>query len=521
MGLARAPDAGIRAGALVRLARNQRKAGQPRAALETYKELATVGGASLGGWPAELRARKASCDLLEELQDHAALEVEAKKLHDDLHRARWPLTRSTYLYLTAEVRRWLANTADRAAASTVIALSLAASVDSLWERWQRDPSALSLPNNQGRLVSHERSVFLLWRGTDSRLVALVSGPGFLEKHVVEPLRPLLQQQAVGLVLADAEGQSLFAYQTTTDGQNHSVLRTMADTRLPWTLRVLSADPRADLARLATRRWLLFGGLGFLGLLAVAGSYFSVRAITRELQAARLQSDFVAAVSHEFRTPLTSLRQFTDLLADGRVSDEADRQKYYAALRRGTRRLTRLVENLLDFGRMEAGFYKFAMEPVRARDLVEHVAAEFGEEVRNRGYQVELGWAGSDRAEIQADEAALGRALWNLLDNAVKYSPTCKTIWVSGTAVNGSVRIDVRDRGIGVPPEEQRAIFQKFVRGTVPTSATVKGTGLGLALVDQIVQAHGGTVTVESAVGEGSTFAIVLPVREPVDGEVRS
>jgi signal transduction histidine kinase len=509
--LARSKDAGVRAGALLRLARNQRKAGQSRAALDTYQELAKSPRVALAGWPAELRARKARCDLLEELNEHPALEAEAHKLNDDLHQGRWPLTRTTFLFLTTEVRRWLALTGSPPPSpSDGVGLSLAASVDSLWERWQRDPTALNV--NQGGLVSRERSVFLLWKGTPTRLVALVSGPGFLNHQVVEPLRGLLERQGVGLVLTDAEGQTLFAYQTTKDAETHSVLRTMAETRLPWMLRVVSADPEADFARLAARRWLLVGGLGFLTLLAGAGGYFSVRAMAREIQAARLQSEFVAAVSHEFRTPLTSMRQFTDLLADGRVSNEDDRQRYYAALRRGTRRLTRLVENLLDFGRLEAGFYKFVLGPVRARDLVEQVTSDFREEARERGYQVELAWNGPDDSQIQAEEATLGRALWNLLDNAVKYSPTCKTVWVDGVASNGSVTIRVRDRGIGVPVEEQAAIFQKFVRGSMTDGYAVKGTGLGLALVDQIVQAHGGKVNVESQIGEGSVFAITLPIR---------
>jgi signal transduction histidine kinase len=520
--LGQSNDASVRAGALLRLARNQRKAGRSQAALETYATLATVSGAFLGGWPADLRARKTRCDLLEQLGQRADLQEEAERLDRDLHSGRWPLTRSTFLYLTSEVRRWLTDgppaprtTAASAAATTdrrSVALALAANVDSLWERWQRDPTALDMLRSERSVVSRESSVSLLWRATTNRLVALVSGPGFLDHHLVAPLHDLLERHNVGIVLADVEGQTLLAYKTAGANEALSIVRTMADTRLPWTLRVASADPEADVARLAARRWLLIGSLGFLALLAVAGSYFSVRAMTREIKAARLQSEFVAAVSHEFRTPLTSLRQFSDLLADGRVSNEADRQKYYAALQRGTRRLTRLVENLLDFGRMEAGFYRFVLEPVRARDLVDRVTSEFGEEVRQRGYHVELGWTGSNEPLIKADEAALGRALWNLLDNAVKYSPDCKTVWVDGTAANGSVAISVRDRGIGIAAPEQRAIFVKFVRGSLPSGYTIKGTGLGLALVDQIVQAHGGKVTVMSAPGEGSVFTIVLPLQ---------
>ncbi len=355
--------------------------------------------------------------------------------------------------------------------------------------------------------SHDRSVLLLWRGASDRLVALVGGPGFLERQLLGPLQELLQRQGIRVALDDSQGRSVLSQITETQAED--VLRTMAGTRLPWTLRFVDADPTAGTAQLAGRRRLLLGGLGLVVLLVVAGSYFSARAMTRELETARLQSDFVAAVSHEFRTPLTSLRQFTDLLADGRLSSQEDRDQYYGALRRGTQRLTRLVENLLDFGRMDAGSHEFDLQALSAKDLVQRVVAEFQEEVRTRGCREDLGWNG-DEAVVRADEAALGRALWNLLDNALKYSPRCKTIGVTGEVDDGQLVISVRD--LGIPREEQRQVFRKFVRGSAATASAVKGTGLGLTLVQQIVQAHGGQMRLESRPGEGSTFSIVLPTQ---------
>jgi signal transduction histidine kinase len=257
--------------------------------------------------------------------------------------------------------------------------------------------------------------------------------------------------------------------------------------------------------------LIVVALVFLALFVVAGSYLSIRAVTREIEAARLKSEFVAAVSHDFRTPLTLLRQFSDLLADNRVSNEQERQRYYAALQRGTRRLTRLVEDLLDFGRMESGSRGYAKQPVAAREWLFALTDEFHDDVGSKGYTVDVTWTGP-RAIVEGDEAALGRALWNLLDNAVKYSPACQTVWVTGRFEDGRLRVSVRDRGLGVAPRDRRAIFRKFVRGSSGAGAAIHGTGLGLSLVRQIVDAHGGRVSLESVVGEGSTFTLDLPAR---------
>jgi signal transduction histidine kinase len=245
---------------------------------------------------------------------------------------------------------------------------------------------------------------------------------------------------------------------------------------------------------------------------VAGTYFVARAIRREIAVSRLQSDFVATVSHEFRSPLTAMRQLSELLALGRVSDEERRQKYYDTLVSETRRLQALVETLLNFGKMEEGARQYRFEEIDAGELVEGVVAEFAPQLATSGRRIELSRAPT-RCPIEADAEALALAVRNLIDNALKYSPGQPGVSVEWGRENGAIAIRVRDRGMGIPAAEQRSIFQKFVRGSAAIAANVKGTGVGLAMVSHIVRAHGGEVRVASAAGEGSTFTILLPARD--------
>ncbi len=242
---------------------------------------------------------------------------------------------------------------------------------------------------------------------------------------------------------------------------------------------------------------------------LVGTYFITRSINKELEIRQLQSDFVSAVSHEFRTPLASLRQLSELLADGRVPSEERRLAYYTGLRRETERLQRLVESLLEFGRMEAGARQYRFESMDPAALVHRVAEEFAQHLADDGYRID---AEAERSlpPIRVDPEAISRALWNLLDNAVKYSPGQRVVRVEATRLDDRVAISVRDRGLGISPNEQRQIFNKFVRAESAKAAGIPGTGLGLAMVQHIVRAHGGEISVESQVGVGSTFTILLP-----------
>jgi signal transduction histidine kinase len=262
--------------------------------------------------------------------------------------------------------------------------------------------------------------------------------------------------------------------------------------------------------------LLAGVLGLLLLRRLLASLRRQREISFSLKQAQLQSDFVAAVSHEFRSPLTTLRTVTELLAQNRITDESRRQQSYAYLERETTRLHRLVEDLLDFGRMESGRKQYRVASYDAFQLVRGTLADFAEQAAANGFRVESQFSlgnGSSAASVLADEEALRRAVRNLLENAMKYSPECRTIWVNGSVEDNKVCIAVRDQGMGIGPEEQQAIFQKFVRGDAAKQAGIKGTGIGLAMVRQIVEAMHGEVRLESQVGVGSTFTLVLPLAE--------
>jgi signal transduction histidine kinase len=233
-----------------------------------------------------------------------------------------------------------------------------------------------------------------------------------------------------------------------------------------------------------------------------------KAIRREARVARLQSDFVAAVSHEFRSPTTTIRQMAEMLALGRVRDLTRQQEYFAMVMSEASRLQRLVETLLDFGRMEAGAERYTLTDVHVSSIVDRVLSELQPQLRETPGRLDID--GPRGAAVRGDEAALVLALRNLVDNALKYSPPASPVSMRWQQTGRRVELSVRDRGAGNPMSEQGVIFDRFVRGRGAISASIRGTGLGLAMVRRIATAHGGQVLVESEPGRGSTFTLTLP-----------
>lgn len=507
-GLARSDVPAIRAGALLRLARALRKARRDGEALAIYADLAALGPIAIEGLPAALLARHARCALLDALGRRAELHAEAGALDEDLRTARWRVTRAAYYFYTSEVRRWRGGGPEPARDGTPpVALAMSEALETLWSEWQsrrRDFEG----HGRRSLWILDQPVQAFWRGAGDRLVLLLAGRGHLERRWIAAAESLLARQRVRLTLTDVEGRRV---RGTGDARPspQTIVRTATETRLPWTLYLASADPGGELEGLATRRRLLLAALATIGVFVLMGTALIARAITRELEVARVQKDFVSAVSHEFRTPLASILQLSELLADGRVPSDARRQEYYGRLQRESERLHRLVETLLDFGRIEAGAREYRFEALDPAALVRAVGDEFGQKVAERGYRVEIAVNGS-LPPIRADRAAVALGLWNLLDNAVKYSPASTTVWLEAERVDGRVAIRVRDQGLGIAPSERKQIFKKFVRAASAQAAGVKGTGLGLAMVHHIVMAHGGRIHVDSTPGAGSTFTLTFP-----------
>jgi signal transduction histidine kinase len=265
---------------------------------------------------------------------------------------------------------------------------------------------------------------------------------------------------------------------------------------------------ADLSRRFARRQFLI--LGALSLLMGAGIVLMYRNVSRELALAKLKSDFVSNVSHELRTPLALIRLYAETLELGRISNRGKHQEYYEIIRKESERLTSLINNILDFSRIEAGKKEYSFRKTDVADLVRSTLESYRFEIEQNGFYFEQK-IDNNVPLLQVDREAIARSLLNLVNNAVKYSANEKYLGVHLYHRNGRVNLEVVDRGIGIPAREQPKIFEKFYRVGDPLVHNTKGSGLGLALVRHIVQAHGGEVRVESAPGRGSKFIITLPV----------
>ena len=251
---------------------------------------------------------------------------------------------------------------------------------------------------------------------------------------------------------------------------------------------------------------------FLGVVTV------LRDITKEVEADRTKNEFVSNVSHELRTPMTAIKGYTDLLFTGAVGPiNEEQERFLAIIKNNADRLTALINDLLDISRVDTGRVRFVPQPVQIGDVISDVvnalACEAQAKTQTLTYEVVAGLP-----DLMGDRNRLNQVLTNLVGNAIRYTPENGDVEVLAYLVESAVRVDVRDSGIGISPEDLGRIFERFYRADHPMVREAGGSGLGLSIARMFVEMHGGRLWVESEEGKGSTFTLILPVPVHMEGE---
>jgi len=282
------------------------------------------------------------------------------------------------------------------------------------------------------------------------------------------------------------------------------------TDLAWRLDLVLTDSEALEELTKSRTTMYIWVLLILVVALLLGIGKTVQVMIRETRLSRLKTDFVSSVSHELRTPLTSIRMFTETLLLQRVKSKEEERDCLETIGQETERLSRLVERILDFSRMEAGRKAYRFKPENIKELVDAAVAACKPMIEKDGFEVST-QIPEDLPEPAVDHDAMVEVLINLLSNAIKYSPEGRRVDITAAKDTEYVDLSVADSGVGIPRADHKRIFEKFYRVDDRLCSEVAGSGLGLSLVSYIVKAHGGEIKVDSTPGRGSTFTVRLPV----------
>lgn len=333
-------------------------------------------------------------------------------------------------------------------------------------------------------------------------------------HLVKP-EPALQNEICLAVLDDNARPLVLSRPAFSANWKRPFVATEIGDALPhWEVAAYLVNPEQLMQAAHTVRLALGLLVAMLVLAIGVGGWLIVRSLNSELKLARQKTDFVSNVSHELKTPLTSIRMFSDLLVEGRVNEAGKQHSYLQIISAEAARLTRLINNVLDFSRMERGEKKYNFQPGDLAEIVRNTAETFRPHLESNGFKFDCELP-ETVISIWGDADALSQIIVNLLSNAEKYSSGGKEIALQLAQKQSPLphaEVRVLDRGAGVPRGSEEKIFEKFYRAHDSLGSGIQGSGLGLTIARQIARAHGGDVVYEPRAGGGSCFILRLPVK---------
>jgi two-component sensor histidine kinase len=310
-------------------------------------------------------------------------------------------------------------------------------------------------------------------------------------------------------ISDLSGRILYGIGNAST-QRSTVTEYFKNNFPSWRIEFFHSGPENP-GILEMRKNFYFWAILFFIIFLAFGSVLVVRNISHEIEVLRIKSDFVSSVSHEFRTPLTSIKALSERLQKGKVKSAAKRNEYYSIISQDTDKLNRMVRNILDFSKIEDGRREYEFRETDVIQVIKNEIEDFKKDKLSTDIKI-FTQLPQSLPPLYLDKEALSMALNNLLENAVKFSPGKKEIYVRARENETNVIIEVEDKGIGIKSSEIDKIFDKFYQGKNTADQAAKGTGLGLTLVRHTVEALGGNISVQSQIGKGSIFSLVFPIR---------
>lgn len=330
---------------------------------------------------------------------------------------------------------------------------------------------------------------------------------FLEDSLLPGIMMNTEKGNAIMVISD-QGGRIIAGDSACYNKPANIISYFNDNFPPWRIEV-PGEPTRTLVFSGFSKSFYFWSILTMMVILVFGIVFINRSIAHEKEILQIKSDFVSSVSHEFKTPITSIQALTERLLQGTVKDQKRVQEYYSTIYRDADNLSRLVGNILDFSKMEEGKKEYNPEETDFKEWLEQTVKDFQDKTRRR--IIFNSGIKEQSVRIKIDRAAMKLAIDNLLDNAVKFSSDSSEVNVLLEKNVNNLVLSVKDSGIGITPDDQEKIFEKFYRSKASAAYSATGTGLGLTIVKRVVEAHGGRIDIESEVGKGSTFTVSIPL----------